>query len=518
MMTFDVVVIGAGPVGLLLACELRLAGARPLVLERRAEPARTPKANGLAGQIVRVLGYRGLLDRFRAEASFSGPFPSFPFGSVMLNLATLDASPLLGMAIQQPRIEALLGERARELDVPIRRAHELLALAQDDETVTLEVRGPDGDVRLNARYLVGCDGARSLVREQAGIGFPGTTDPEVLRLGHFTAPEAGGLGDDPDFEVPGIGRLRPGWNRTPRGRFVVTSLQPGLHLVGVREDDPSAAGLTTPATVDDFRAAVRRVVGADLPLGEPVWLSRTVTQARLAEAYRAGRVLLAGDAAHLFPAGGSSLNVGLLEAVNLGWKLAAEIRGDAPAGLLDTYHAERHPAAARTLMQTRAQAVLDRVAGEDGTALRDLLAELLQFPEPLRHVAELLDGSDVRYAMPGGGDHPLVGRLVPDLPLTTTAGATRVAELLHPGRPLLLDLADTPGVRDAAGAWTDRITVHTAGCDQPPAGALLVRPDGYVAWAAPAASPGKGLREALSSWLGPASRLAELPNQQEDRC
>jgi 2-polyprenyl-6-methoxyphenol hydroxylase-like FAD-dependent oxidoreductase len=515
-MTVDVVVAGAGPTGLMLACELRLTGVRPVVLERRAEPSQTPKANGLGGQIVEMLDYRGLLDRFRAEASFTGPFPGFPFGSVPLNFATLDASPLLGMAIQQPRMEALLGARARELDVEIRRGHELLAFSQDDEGVTLEVRGPDGDHQLRTRYLVGCDGGRSVVREQAGIGFPGTTDSEVLRLGHFTAPEAGGIFDNPDLEVPGVGRLQPGWNRTTRGRFIVTSLQPRVRIVGVRENDQSAIDLTTAVTLDEFHASIRRVLGTDLPLGEPIWLSRTVSQARLAQTYRAGRVLLAGDAAHLFPAGGSSLNVGLLDTVNLGWKLAADVHGRAPAGLLDTYHTERHPVAARALMQTRAQAALDRASDEEGVALRELLTELVQFERPLRHLGEMLHGSDIRYPMPGDSSHPLVGRFVPNLTLTTTAGRTSVANLLHVAKPILLDLANRPDIRDTADGWADRITIHTAHCDQAPADALLIRPDGHVAWADPTDAPEgaarPNLRDALSHWFGPTNSWPQRHN------
>jgi 2-polyprenyl-6-methoxyphenol hydroxylase-like FAD-dependent oxidoreductase len=482
----------------MLACELRLARVRPVVLERRAEPTAIPKANGLAGQIVELLDYRGLLDRFRAEASFVGPFPGFPFGSVPLNFAHLDSSPLLGMAIQQPRIEALLDGRAAELDTEIRRGHELLAFTQDDTGVTIDVRGPAGEYRLRTRYLVGCDGGRSPVRDLAGIGFPGTTDAEVLRLGHFVAPEAGGIFDNPEIEVPGIGRLRPGWNRTPTGRLIVTTLRPGTHVVGVREPDHSPTD-TTSVTLEEFQASVRRVLGAELPLGTPIWLSRTVSQARLAETYRAGRVLLAGDAAHLFPAGGSSLNVGLLDTVNLGWKLAAEIRGWAPPHLLDTYHTERHPVAARTLMQTRAQAALDRATGEEGEALRALLTELVQFDEPLRHLGNMLHGADTRYPMPGGGTHSLVGRFAPDLRLTDDR-PTRVAELLRDANPVLIDLAGND-LHEADG-WTDHVTIYHTRCAQPPVDALLIRPDGYVAWAYPGDA---SLTQALTHWFGSAA-------------
>jgi len=501
-MTFDVVVAGAGPVGLMLACELRLAGARPVILERRAEAGTLPKANGLAGRIVETLDYRGLLERFKAEAAFAGPFPSFPFGSVPLNFSQLDTSPLRGMAIQQPRMETLLAGRAEELDVDIRRGHEIRGLSQDEDSVTLDVLGPDGEYRLSAPYLVGCDGGHSFVRERAGIGFPGTTDEDVLRLGHFKAADSVASFNDPKF-----GNLKPGWNRTANGRIMVMSLQPGVLIVGVRERQHQEIDLTSPLELAEFQASIHRVLGKELPLGEPIWLSRTVSQARQAEQYRTGRILLAGDAAHLFPAGGSALNVGLLDTVNLGWKLAAQVQGRAPAGLLDTYHSERHPVGARTLMQTRAQAALERVEDEEGEALRGLLTKIFAFDEPLKHLGEILHGSHVRYDTPGAGTHPLLGRFAPDLILETADGLTRVAELLRAAKPVLLDLADRQDLRDAANSWANRITVVTARCGKPPADALLIRPDGYIAWAGEG-SP-TGLRTALAHWFGSArSQLA----------
>jgi 2-polyprenyl-6-methoxyphenol hydroxylase-like FAD-dependent oxidoreductase len=514
-MTVDVVVAGAGPVGLMLGCELRLAGVRPVVLERRAEPGEIPKANGLGGQIVQMLDYRGLLDRFTAEAPFAGPFPSFPFGSVKLDFSKLDFSPLdggppLGVMIQQPRMEALLAGRAGELGAEIRRGHELTGLSQDDGAVTLDVRGPDGDYRLRARYLVGCDGAHSRVRELAGIAFPGTTDDEVLRLGHFRAPGHTSVFAPPEMEVPGVGRLQPGWNRTPHGRVLVTSLGPGVQVAGVREEDTSTFDPATAMTIEEFQAGVRRVLGVDLPLGEPIWLSRVITESRLAERYRAGRVLLAGDAAHLFPAGGA-LNVGMMDAVNLGWKLAAQVRGRAPGGLLDSYHAERRPVGARNQVQTRAQAALDRASGENGAALRELLTELFALEQPLRRLMAILHGSENRYDMPGGAPEPhrLLGRFAPDLRVDTKQGSTRVAELMRAAAPLLLDLAGREDVRETAEGWTDRISIVTARCDDAPADALLIRPDGYVAWVGTAAGregpAHAGLGEALSAWFGAAA-------------
>jgi 2-polyprenyl-6-methoxyphenol hydroxylase-like FAD-dependent oxidoreductase len=512
-MVVDVVISGAGPNGLMLACELALAGVEPVVLERLPELSEVPRANGLVGQVVPTLDYRGLLEPLAADAAFAGPVPQFQFGGLPMDLSRLGASPLHVLAVPQRRLERLLGERAGALGAQLRRGHELTELWQDSDGVALEIRGPEGDYRLRTRYLVGCDGAHSLVRKQAGIGFPGTTGREVVRIGRVTVPRSAIVPGTRELEAPGTGRLtlfRP--VRTARGSVTAAPLSdldpdaaPDVYLITSHEEDPSV-DLRAPMDLAELRASVHRVLGAELPMSRPQWLSRTVGNSRLAERYREGRVLLAGDAAHLFSAGGSALNVGMLDAVNLGWKLAAQVRGRAPAGLLDTYHAERHPVGERVLLRTRAQAALAG-PGEDRAALRALLGQLLEYEQPLRHIAEALEGADVRYDMPGNGaPHPLTGRWVPDLPLRTAGGATRVAELMRAARPVLLDLTEDSGIAATAAGWGDRVDVVAArtAAGPAPAAGLLIRPDGYVAWATAAGSPrpAGGLPHALLAWFG----------------
>jgi 2-polyprenyl-6-methoxyphenol hydroxylase-like FAD-dependent oxidoreductase len=546
--TADAVIVGGGPTGLMLAAELRLGGADPVVLERLPEISQIPKGNGLIGQIVPTLDYRGLTDRFRAEATFTGPVPQFPFGSVPLDFSRLPASPLHIMAIPQRRLEQVLDDWLRELGGAVRRGHEVLALSlpEDGSLVTVDVRGPDGDYRLRARYVVGCDGAHSLVRKEAGIGFPGVTSSETSRIGRVFLPTVEIMRGGPTAEVPGVGRVRLTLtNQTPRGAYSLAPLtsldktaRPGLFIVYTREDDPasSPADRNAPMALDELRESARRVLGTDLPMTDPQWLTRTVGNSRQADRYREGPVLLAGDAAHIFGAGGS-LNVGLLDAMNLGWKLAAQIRGWAPDGLLDSYHVERHRAGQRAILQTRAQKALS-ASGDYAEALRDLFGELMRLPDALRHVGSIQEGSDVRYETPAGlgRPHPLAGRFAPDLRLD--GGSTRVAELVRPARGVLLDLTgpgathpDGPAsgastasaapasaasasagapasaaLASAASPWRDRVNM-VAGrpvSEPPPAAAMLIRPDGYVAWAVgpDTGNLAGGLPEALRTWFG----------------
>ncbi|WP_349294603.1 FAD-dependent monooxygenase [Baekduia alba] len=505
-MEVDVIVVGAGPTGLMLAGELRLAGVRALVLERQPEPREIPKAGGLGGQILELLRYRGLLGRLEEASTDPHPAPRFPFGGVHVDFTHLADPPLRAMVLPQPLLERLLGERAGELGADVRRGHEVVGVRQDDDTVTADVRGPDGPYRVTARYLVGCDGPHSRVRDLAGIAFPGTTYPEVNRLGQVALPDAVTLLDGGGLDVPGVGTIPAGFTRTDRGVFALGSPDPEAVMVFTTEDELTEYDDDEPMTLDELQDSIRRVLGVELPLGEARRLSRFTFHARHAERYRAGRILVAGDAAHLFPATGVALNAGMLDAVNLAWKLAADVEGWAPPGLVDTYHDERHRAGERTLLHTRAQVALRRGEDPAAQALRELFQELFADEQPLRRIGALIGGTDIRYPPPGPDHHALTGSFAPDLGLRTDEGATSVADLMHGARPVLLDLADRADLREVADGWAPRVDVCAAETDQRPADALLIRPDGHVAWAAaldePAEAAAGTLRAALSGWFG----------------
>ena len=441
----------------MLAGELCLAGVRPLVLERYPQPRDTEKASGLGGQILELLRYRGLLERFRAASPGPDPAPRFPFGGLHADFSSLADPPMRAMVLPQARLERLLAERAGELGGTVRRGHEVTGLSQDDAAVILDVRGPDGPYQVTARYLAGCDGPRSRVRDLAGIPFGGTTYPEVTRVGSVTLPDSVTVLGNGDLDICGAGRIRAGFTRTDRGVLAFGSVTPGILMVSTTEDDPAGSGSDEPMTLTELQDSIRRVLGADLPLGDPVRLTRFTFQARQAGRYREGRILLAGDAAHLFPATGVALNAGLLDAVNLAWKLAAAIGGWAPDGLLDTYHDERHLAGARTMLHTQAQVALRRGHDPAAEALRELFGELLADEQPLRRIGTLIAGSDIRYPMPGPAQHPLAGTFAPNLALHTGQGITSVAELMHPARPVLLDLAGRQDLRETARDWQHRV-------------------------------------------------------------
>ncbi|WP_433356594.1 FAD-dependent monooxygenase [Microtetraspora malaysiensis] len=522
-MNVDIIIAGAGPNGLMLACELSLAGVRPLVLERLPERTEENRANGLVGQVVRMLDRRGLHRRLSGQPEPPRPAPSFVFGALPLDLGALEDNPLYGLHVPQRRIEQVLEERAVELGVEIRRGHELTGLTQDDVGVHADVSGPDGPYRLRARYLVGADGGRSRTRKLAGIDFPGVTrDDTVSRTAHAVVPAAlvdpatGGL------DVPGHGPVPPfRHHRTERGMFVYAPFPSRPPLVSTTEWPTAGDGaeaFDAPITLDELRLSVRRVLGADLPLAPPDgpgphMLRRLVGgNTRLADRFRAGRVLLLGDAAHVHSAmGGPGLNLGLQDAVNLGWKLAAEVHGWAPPGLLDTYESERRPAAERVIMQTQAQSALV-APGAEVTALRELFAELLADRDATRRVAELMAGADIRYD--NGGTHPLTGRWASDLTLDAGRGPVRLATLTENARPLLLDLTRDASLAGEASGWQDRVDAIPARVpeaasavhDRAPVTALLLRPDCYVAWASDAPNPDaderKALHAALEQWFG----------------
>jgi 2-polyprenyl-6-methoxyphenol hydroxylase-like FAD-dependent oxidoreductase len=506
-MDTDVIIVGAGPTGLMLAGELRLAGVRALVLERQPQRRDTPKASGLGGQILELLRYRGLLERFQAACTDPMPPPRFPFGGVHLDFTRLADPPMHALPLPQPRLERLLDERASELGVDIRRGHQVVGLSQDDAAVTVDVRGPEGPYQVIAQYLVGCDGARSRVRDWAGIAFPGVTYPEVNRLAQITVPDTVTVLGNGDLDFPGLGTISAGFTRTDRGLLGVGT-SPSSKVVSLYtiEDETTEYDDDTPMTVTELQDSIRRVLGVDLPLGEPLRLSRFTFKARQAERYRERRILLAGDAAHLFPATGVALNACMLDAVNLAWKLAADVHGWAPTTLLDTYHDERQLAADRTMLHTGAQVALRRGHDPAAQALREVFQELLADEQPLRRMGVLVAGTDIRYPAPGSHQHALTGTFVPDLTLHTDEGTASVAELMHSARPVLLDLADRTDLHETARDWWQRVDIRTAKAGDRPADALLIRPDAHIAWAAtidePADSAVPALREALASWFG----------------
>lgn len=499
----QVVIAGAGPNGLMLACELALAGVRPVVLDTLPGPSSEPKANGLVGQVVRMLDMRGLYRDFTGDEGPPQPSPGWMFAAMPLIFAEGHDNPMYAMLMPQPRLVRLLEKRARDLGVDVRWGHELVGIAPGAESVALQVSSPERDYAIAAGYAVGADGGRSLVRKTLGIDFPGATSPMVARLAHVHIPDQYRRPDIASVEVPGFGPLRFGHSRFDRGGMIYAEFEPGRAMLGTIEFGPPAAEV--PMSLSELRESARRVLGADVPFEEPKGqgphaLRRINGQnTRHAERYRDGRVLLLGDAAHVHSAmGGPGLNLGLQDTMNLGWKLAAEIHGTAPAGLLDTYQSERHPVGQRVMMHSLAQIAL-MAPGPEVAALRTLLGELFTFPDAQRHMAALLAGSDVRYDV--GDDHPLSGHLVPDL---TLDDGRRVAEVLHAGRPVLLDLGGGV-VANAAQGWVDRVDVVAATATERPAAALLIRPDGYAAWATDEFGPTheEALHAALNRWFGP---------------
>jgi 2-polyprenyl-6-methoxyphenol hydroxylase-like FAD-dependent oxidoreductase len=495
-MTEHVVVIaGGGPTGLMLAGELALAGVDVAIVERRAsQDLPGARAGGLHSRTIEVLDQRGIADRFLAEGQTA---QVAAFAGTSLDISDFPTRHNYGLGLWQNHIERILAGWVGELAVPIYRGREVTGFAQDDTGVDVELS--DGQ-SLRAEYLVGCDGGRSLVRKAAGIEFTGwdpTTSSLIAEVEMAEEPELGIRRDA--LGVHALGRLE---YEIRDGEVVY--LDGGPVRVMVTEEH---LGATSEPTLRDLSEALIAVYGTDYGIHSPTWISRFTDMTRQAAAYRDRRVLLAGDAAHVHaPDGGQGLNTGVQDAVNLGWKLAQVVNRTSPDDLLDTYHAERHPVAARVLRNTMAQVALRR-PDDRIKALGDVVSELLSMDEPRRRFAAMMSGLDIHYDL--GEGHPLLGRRMPDLDLVTADGPPRVFTLLHDARPVLLNLGE-PGGFDIT-PWADRVQLVDAKYDGtwelPAIGAVtaptavLIRPDGYVAWVGDLTQ--LGLADALTTWFGP---------------
>ena len=479
-----VVIAGGGPTGMMLAAELALAGVDVAIVERRPDHELVgSRAGGFHSRTIELLDQRGVAERFLAEGQVA---QAAMLAATVLDMSDFPTRHPYSLGIWQNQIERIMATWIAELPVQIYYARAVTGFAQDEAGVEVELS--DGQ-SLRAQYLVGCDGGRSLVRKAAGIEFPGwdPTRSNLIAEVEVTEEPPKGIRHD----ATGIHAL----NRMEDGktvRVIVTEQQ---------------LGPGSEPTLRDLSEALITVYGTDFGVHDPTWISRFTDMTRQAADYRAGRVLLAGDSAHVhYPAGGQGLSLGVGDAVNLGWKLAQVVGGTSPESLLDTYREERHPVAARAIQHTMAQAALQR-RDERMQALVDVVSELATMDEPRKQLAGLISGLDIHYDL--GKGHPLLGRRMPDLDLATAEGLRRVFELLHDARPVLLDFGE-PGGLDLA-PWADRVPMVEASYEGewelPVLGpvsaptAVLVRPDGYIAWVGEGGSD-CGLAEALSRWFG----------------
>jgi 2-polyprenyl-6-methoxyphenol hydroxylase-like FAD-dependent oxidoreductase len=479
----SVVIAGGGPTGMMLAGELKLAGVDVVVVERRSSRELDgSRAGGLYARTLEVLDQRGIADRFLDEGR---TMQVQGYAYIPLDISDFPTRHNYGLALWQSHFERILAGWIEELGVPVQMGREVTAFSQDDTGVDVDLS--DGST-LRGAYLVGCDGGRSAVRKAAGIEFTGI-DPSIsfmiAEVEMTTEPQVGIR-----REGGGIGPVNPQQGGNP-------------YRVVLREQRVDHA---TDPTLNDLRHALVAAYGTDYGAHKPTWISRFTDATRQAVSYRAGRVLLAGDAAHIHsPHGGQGLNTGVQDAVNLGWKLAQVINGASPDSLLDTYHAERHAVAARVLQNTMAQVALT-TPDDRHDALRATFAGLLAMDEPRRHIAAMLTGLDIHYDL--GQGHPLLGRRMPDLDIHTPDGPTRIYALLHDARPVLLTFGQ-PTV-EAISRWADRVrhidATHEGAWELPVLGqvpapsAVLIRPDGHVAWVGE--TDDRSLIEALTTWFG----------------
>jgi 2-polyprenyl-6-methoxyphenol hydroxylase-like FAD-dependent oxidoreductase len=472
----EVIVVGAGPTGLMLAHELTLAGIPAVVLEKQRTRSAQSRAGGLQPRTAEVLDLRGLLDplldRALPRGEFGGHFAALPVELDCRPWRTRYPSPV---AIPQARLEAFLEERLVSQGVPVLRGYEVKSVEQDADGVTV------GDIR--GSYLVACDGGHSTVRKLLGVPFPGTAGTLSGVVADITLAAT-------SAEVPTTSEHFSHYMKTTGGFFsVLHPIEGDLYRLMSGKLSGEGPGREEPVTADEVREVLRVVYGPETELGEIREASRFSDSSRQVERYREGRVFFAGDAAHIhLPFGGQGVNLGVQDAVNLGWKLAAAVRGSAPEGLLDSYHAERHPVAAQILRNTRVQGVITNpTRDEDLAAVRDMFTDLLRLPEVNRFISGMMSGLDVQY--------PGLGPRMIDLDLTAQDRATRVSRLMHSGRGLLLSLDDTPRSIDG---WADRVDHVRAKTDED-IDAVLIRPDGYIAWSG---SDGQPLETALARWFG----------------
>ena len=489
MTSHSVVIAGGGPTGLMLGAELTFAGVDAVIVERRAtQDLESARSSGLHSRTIEVLDQRGIADRFLAGRQ---THPVLGYAHMFLDITDFPTRHNYVLALWQSDFERIMADWAAELGVPILRPCEVVGFAQDETGVDVELSG-GGPLR--ARYLVGCDGGRSLVRKAAGIDFPGLDPSTSWMIAEVE------MDEEPEL----------GFRRDSAGTHAIGRREPGepIRLV-LTERDVDHPG---EPTLDELREALVGIYGTDFGLRRANWISRFTDMSRQAASYRQGRVLVAGDAAHVHPPmGGQGLNTGVQDAMNLGWKLAQVVKGTSPESLLDTYHAERHPVGARVLHNTMGQVALNR-PDDRHLALRETVAQLVAMDEPRRHIVGMISGLDIHYDL--GEGHPLLGRRMPDLDLQTGEGPIRVFALLHEAPGVLLNLGD-PGRFDVA-PWADRVRLVDARYDGAwelpvlgevaPPPAVLIRPDGHVAWVGDVAGP--DLPAALSTWFGAAAAAA----------